>query len=128
MAMRETVRSLRIYLVLAGVVSSLRNAGGLLKSESALETAISLVGVVISIAFVYVGFRLAWLLPMAPQQVLTVLLASAAYLVGLGVLAVMTGTVSAILPTVAIGLLITWYLYVNAKRLAAESAVKPVSS
>ncbi len=121
MAMKETVRSLRAYFVLSALLSGAVNLWALFRGELGIGTAISLIGVGFAVAYLYVGVRLRQLLSTAPRQITKLLIAGAAFLVLLFLLDLLSGMRSGTLPQVIIGLLITWYLFVNVRRLAAES-------
>ena len=128
MAMRETVRSLRLYFILSGLAGGATNLVGVLGDQPAIARIFAFVGVGCGVAYLFVGFRLRHFLVTAPQQVLALLLAGAVFLAGLFGLAALFGEAGRTLPMVILGLLITWYLYVNVRRLAAESQVKPAES
>ncbi|HET9227902.1 MAG TPA: hypothetical protein VFR31_14605 [Thermoanaerobaculia bacterium] len=128
MAMKETVGSLKTYFILAGLLGGAANVWAALRSQSAFEMVLALVSVAFSLAYLYVGVRLRQLLAVAPRQVITVLVTGATFLAVLLVLAVLSGEFAAVWPTVVLGLLISWYLYVSVRRLAAETQAKPVSA
>ena len=121
MAMKETVRSLKLYFVLSALLSGAINIWALLRGEPGVGTVISLIGIGFAVAYLYVGVRLRQLLSTAPRQITNLLIAGAGFLVLLFLLDLLSGMQSGTLPQVIIGLLITWYLFVNVRRLAAES-------
>jgi hypothetical protein len=120
MAMRETARSLRAYFVVSAILSGAMNIAALRGSEG-LGTVIFLIGVGFALAYLYLGVRLKQLLVSAPQRITGILIAGAAFLVLLLVLGLLSGFQGGLLFQVVLGLLITWYLFVNVKRLAAEA-------
>ncbi len=121
MAMRETVRSLKAYFIVSGLLGGAISLLAIARSVSALDLVANLVGLGLCIAYVSVGVRLRGLLVAAPRQVFAVLIAGAVFLGVCLLLSIVAGAVRATLPTVAIGGVTTWYLYSNARRLAAES-------
>jgi hypothetical protein len=82
---------------------------------------ITVVGLGLAIAYVYLGVRLKYLLATSPQQITAVLIAGAIFLVVLLLLNLLGGLRIGALMYALLGLLITWYLYTNAKRLAGEA-------
>jgi hypothetical protein len=125
MAMKETVRSLKAYFILSGLISGALNVSAFLRGEAALGRVIALVGLGFAMAYLYAGFRLRQLLATAPGQVLKLLIAGAVFLALLFGLDLLSGMTGGTLPSVIVGLLITWYLFVNVRRLAAEAQAKP---
>jgi hypothetical protein len=121
--MKETVRSLKAYFILSALLSGAVNAWALVRQEPGVETAISLVGVGFAVAYLYAGVRLRHLLATSPNQITRLLIAGAVFLVLLLVLDLLSGMRAGTLPQVIIGLLITWYLFANVRRLAAESQI-----
>jgi hypothetical protein len=121
MAMKETVRSLTLYFVLSGLLGGAVNLWALFRNELGVGTAISVIGLGFAVAYFYVGVRLRHLLSTAPGQITKLLIAGAVFLVLLLALDLLSGMRSGTLPQVIIGLLINWYLFVNVRRLAAES-------
>ncbi|HUJ87591.1 MAG TPA: hypothetical protein VLX30_12135 [Burkholderiales bacterium] len=93
--MRETVRSMRAYFVVIGALTAASHGALLLRSTSLVVLAFGALGLTLALA--YLGLRL----------LLTAIFA-------LRVVDLLSGLV---------GLLIIWYLYVNARRLAAEARV-----
>lgn len=128
--MKETVRSLKAYFILSGLLSGAQNMVALEKSGGIIATVIAIVGIGFAVAYIFTGVRLRSLLAKAPQKVLNLLIAGAVFLAALFGVAALYGTVVAAAPIVVTGLLITWYLFVNIRRLSAESrpaATAPVS-
>ena len=127
MAMRETVRSLRLYFVLTAVLGGALNLVALQRPSGVVANVVSVVGIAFALAYLYLGLRLGRLLVTSPGQITAVLVAGAVFLVLLLALDALSGFQGGSLVQVVVGLLITWYLYVNVRRLAAESA-KPVAA
>jgi hypothetical protein len=122
MAMRETVRSLRAYFIVVALLSGVMNLTALLRTEPSLWMLIPLVGVGFAVAYFYLGLRLRQLLATSPGTITGVLIAGAIFLGALVLLDVLSGMKGGPLFQAAIGLLVTWYLFSNVKRLAAESS------
>jgi hypothetical protein len=121
MAMRETVRSLKAYFVLSALLSGGMNIWALFRGESGVGTVICLVAVGFAVAYLYVGLRLRQLLATSPDQITKLLIAGAVFMALVFGLHLVFGMAAGMLPVVIISLLITWYLFVNVRRLAAES-------
>jgi hypothetical protein len=118
---RETIRSLSIYFVVSGLIGAGLNGVELARATlGSLAMANGLLGLVIAGVCFYFGARLRPLLASAPRRVLDALKATAVYLAILFVIAIVR-TPSACVP-IAAGFLVTGYLFVNARRLAAELA------
>jgi hypothetical protein len=126
MAMRETVRSLRTYFVIVAVLSGAMNLAALVRPASGLDMLISLIGLGFALAYFYLGVRLKVLLVSSPQQITGVLIAGAVFLVLLLGLGMLSGLQGGLVAQVILGLLITWYLFVNVKRLAVEARTSQV--
>jgi hypothetical protein len=120
--MRETVRSLRIYFIVVAVAGGAVNLTALFGSAQILGTLIAMIGVGIASAYFYVGLSLRRLLVRSPGQITAVLIAGGAFLLLLVLLNVLTGMEKGFLVRAIIGLLITWYLLTNVRRLVAESS------
>lgn len=125
MTMRETVRSLRAYFIVVAILNGAMNLASLMRPGNSLGMVISLIGLGVAVAYLYLGIRLKQLIVSSPQQITGVLLAGAVFLVlllALGTLSGLQGSLQgSLVAQVGIGLLITWYLFSNVKRLAAES-------
>ena len=118
--MRETVRSLRIYLVLCGVWGTAANLSTLLSADRPLAVILALVGTIATAGVLYLGVRLSHLLRERPDHALGILHFNMA-VVGLFLavsLAVGAGGVGT--AQLGLGLLILWYIRGNVKRLAAQ--------
>lgn len=127
MAMRETVRSLRLYFVLTALLSGALNIFALQRPIGFVAGVMAVVGIPFALAYLYVGIRLRRLLATSPSQITGVLVAGAVFLVLWFLFDALSGFQGGTLAQVVLGLLITWYLFVNVRRLAAESA-KPVAA
>jgi hypothetical protein len=121
MAMRETVRSLKVYFIVSALLGGAVNLSALLRGEPGVGAAISVIGIGFAVAYLYVGVRLKQLLSSSPGRITNLLITSAGFLLLLLALDLLSGMASGTLPQVIVGLLITWYLFVNVRRLAAES-------
>jgi hypothetical protein len=129
MAMKETVRSLRVYFILSGLASlwfgflglaaDLRTA---ISPAAILAILIGAVGVGLALAFLYVGVFLPELLRSSSHQVVMLLYASTAWAGLTFLFSILNGVHSEAIVVLAISLLILWYLLRNVRRLAAEAS------
>ena len=118
--MRETVRSLSIYFFVVGLFSTVASLPGLLRVDRPLFLVASVLTLGFGLAYLYCGVRLRQLLVGSPDVILKLLaIVGVSVLVSLA-LNLLAGRVSGGVAGAAIGLLITWYLYVNVRRLAGE--------
>ena len=120
--MRETAGSMRAYFILIGALSTLRTGMEVVKSADVIEGAFAVIGLAIALGYLYLGIRFKTLIVGAPSQILTVLLIAGAFLVLSLLILLASGNGLIAAPFGGAGLLITWYLYVNARRLAREAA------
>jgi hypothetical protein len=130
--MRETVRSLRIYFLLSGLVSLWFGFQNLVSDFQAgispvmiLVIATGVASAGLALGFLYVGLFLEKLLQHSSNRIVVLLYAS----IGLAVLSSTLsflggGGVTAII-VLAVTLLILWYLLRNVRRLAAEAHLTP---
>jgi len=124
MAMRETVRSLRAYFILSGVVSLVSSTSALrvsLMGPATIAAIPAAISVVFSVTFLYVGLSLAGLLRTSVGQIITLLYASTGWSVLIFLLSLLQGLDPVRLGVLILALLILWYLLVNVRRLAAEA-------
>ena len=125
--LQETPRSLRAYLILVGALGIVGQVYRfVLSEESAFTRLLALVGLVITVAYVWLGISFRSLLSAAPSRIEQLLIAGAAYSI---LLAVIVGVLSpkpeergGALAQGLVGLLITLYLLRNVRRLAREAA------
>ncbi len=131
--MRETVRSLRAYFIVVGLISGgmqikAFGAGGL----DVVDMVVCGIDLAFAAGFVYFGVQLPTLLRENASLILRTLVASAVvtllsaglatfYIVQLPI-AMKSAVVGALAARILVTLLITWYLYRSTKRLAAEAA------
>jgi len=121
MAMRETPRSIRAYLILVGVIGILINALALIKNHGPVFVGLSLIGVGFAGLYLYLGLSFTKLLRGSPHILVKGLIAGACYLVAVALLELLGSSVAGVIRS-AIGLLITWYLITNVRRLSAMPA------
>lgn len=121
MAMRETVRSLRVYFILTGLIGGASNLASVIRGESAVGAVLSLISLAFSIGYLYAGIRLRPLLATGARQIYVLLVGGVVWLALLLGLALVAGSAGALWPIVVLGLLISGYLYVNVRRLASET-------
>ena len=125
--LQETPRSLRAYLLLVGALGTVGQVYRLLAPEGGPFTRLlALIGLAISLGYVWLGISFRSLLSAAPRRIEQLLIAGAAYSI---LLAVIVGVLSpkpeergGALAQGLIGLLITLYLLRNVRRLAREAA------
>lgn len=122
MRMRETVRSLRAYFIVIALLSGIPSVLDLSAHPIGLGTIFSLAALGLSVAYLYLGIRLNVLLLKAPGQVTTIVLAGGAFVIVALLISVLVGSTPGVIQAV-VGLLITWYLYSNVRRLASESSM-----
>jgi hypothetical protein len=127
MRMRELVWSLRAYFFIIGLFFAAQGALTFLGEPSGPATVGSILSIAFALAYVYVGVRLNHLLAASPKQVIVVVLASAVPC-GIGLIASLLASSISGAFWCAVQLLITWYLYVNVRRLSSESASVPQAS
>ena len=121
MVMRETVGSLRAYFIVLGIFSCVSSLFALFARPVGLGTAFSLAGVGLAAAYLYLGMRLKALLVTSPRQVVMIVLVGGAFTVFALIISLFLGSISGMAQG-ALGLLITWYLYNNVRRLSSASA------
>lgn len=124
MAMRETLGSMRAYFVLTGILGAVMNVGLVALGQSnVIGLALGVIGMLSAIAFLYMGVRLPALVAAASAIVPRILVITIVYLVLLLLLGLALGAngVGLVLQS-AVGLLISWYLLRNFRRLAKEAA------
>jgi hypothetical protein len=124
--MKETVRSLRAYFVIVGLLTVYLDGTSLMASSNVLTTAFSGVGLLLAVGFLYAGVALPTLLAKAPQRINVLLALTAASSIALVVVVMLrTPSIFAVVWQ-AVSLLVCGYLYVNVKRLAAEARALPL--
>ena len=127
MAMRETVGSMRVYFILAGMLGALSSGRELFgPGGNWLSRTFELAEVALGLAFIYIGFQLSRLVASGSPLVLRVLRAAAVILglvALLGGFALLRGSLegAGLVAYAGLGLLITWYLARNFKRLSAQT-------
>jgi len=124
MAMRETVRSLRIYFILSGLANLFVWASALrvsLQSPSTIGVIVEVISIGLSLTFLYVGFSLAGLLRSSAGRIVTLLYVSTGWTVFVYLLSLLQGISPVGLVPLILALLILWYLLKNVRRLSAEA-------
>ena len=121
--MKETVKSLRLYFIVIGVISGLLSAS-LLPGSSTFGVVFGVTGIALGAGFLYVGIRLRDLLATSVAPILVLIYANMAMYAVSGVSSLSAGNTRGQVQAV-IGLAISAYLVSNVKRLAAESAAGP---
>jgi uncharacterized membrane protein len=121
--LKETVKSLRLYFIVIGVISGLLSAS-LLPGSSSFGVVFGVIGIVLGAGFLYVGIRLRDLLATSATPILALIYANMAMYVVSGVSSLSAGNTRGQVQA-AIGLAISAYLVSNVKRLAAEMVSDP---
>jgi predicted membrane channel-forming protein YqfA (hemolysin III family) len=124
MAMKETVRSLRAYFILSGVATLISYGRALwvnFQGPFKLPTAIGVIGIGFSVAFLYVGINLPRLLRSSASRVVTLLYVSTGWVVFVFLLGLREELAPIAVVTLLLSLLILWYLLKNIRRLATEA-------
>ena len=141
MAMRETVRSLRVYFIVIGIIggASTSDLGSLANfRENVVGAGFAIIGLGFALAYLFVGVFLRRLLVQSVGTINVVLYASLAYLVLSSLFELLSGLSiahtslrtaadeagggfsAATIVYLAVGLGIIWYLLRNVKRLSQE--------
>lgn len=130
--MRETVRSLRIYFILSGLVSLWFGFQNLVSDFQAgmapvmiLVIATGVTSAVLALGFLYVGLFLEKLLQHSSNRIIMLLYASIGLAVLSSTLSFLGGGGVTAIVVLAVTLLILWYLLRNVRRLAAEANLSP---
>jgi hypothetical protein len=132
--MKETVGSLRTYLIVVGIVDALfgiLTMGLLLRAltvpgfPSVLLLLVAVVDFVFSALLLYTGIALPRLLMQAPQFVIRVLWALGAWIVFDFAMSLVLGASYISFVKLVAGLLIVWYLLHNTRRLATQTESIP---
>ncbi len=120
MRMKETPRSLSIFLVVVGIWGLLGNLGGMADADgNIILILLLLTGFVMSGAFLYLGFSLRSNLVKSSRQIIRVLYASMIYFGILFALSLFGGDLAEAI-AVSARLLIVWYVSRNVRRLSVE--------
>lgn len=124
--MKETVGSLRAYFIVIAIIIGLAgNIGFVGGLQHLILLAIGLVGIGLSMAYLYIGIALRKLLVESPNLVTGVIIASIAYqIINFLLVNLLGGFQTVLLIQLGIGLLITWYLLSSVKRLSEEERTK----
>jgi hypothetical protein len=120
--MKETVRSLRAYFILVGLITIGQLVGPLQKTESALIGFFFLVGLAVGMMWVVMGVRLPKLLASTPRTVERVVTGSGLFVAIMLLLAMVGRFEPKFMVELILGLLLTRYLVKNVRRLALEHA------
>jgi hypothetical protein len=120
MGMRETSSSMSAYLILSGLLAALSYGSAIVSSQGSPAGLLGIAGLGISMGYLYIGLRFKHLIRHAPGRVLGMLKIGGAFLALMVVLALAGGAGLTAVPGVGAGLLITYYLFVNARRIANE--------
>ena len=128
MAMKESIGSLRAYFIVVALLSGFQNATLLVQSQrNIIIVIIALLGLGLAIAYLYIGIALRKLLVKSSKIITGVILVSMGFLVVVFLLSLLGGVQAAMVAQLIIGLLITWYLLKNVKRLSSEEQGKHIA-
>ena len=120
MAMKETVRSLRAYFILSGVATLISYGRALwvnFQGPFKLPTAIGVIGVGFSVAFLYVGINLPRLLRSSASRIATLLYVSTGWVVFVFLVGLREELAPIAVVTLLLSLLILWYLLNFVRRI-----------
>ncbi|MCU0597123.1 MAG: hypothetical protein MUC98_16910 [Desulfobacterota bacterium] len=124
MAMKESVGSLRLYFIVVALFAGFQSASLLVESPKNVIVVIdALLSFMFAVAYLCIGIALRKLLVKSSKFVMGVILASMGFLVLDFLSTLLVGLPFEImgkLIRLVIGLLITWYLLSNVKRLSYE--------
>jgi hypothetical protein len=118
--MRETVRSLRLYLIISGALATLAYVRTIVGVGMSTDVLWVLPSLALSVAYLVLGVRLSTWLASAPRRVFRILKIGMGYLAFLLALGALSGAFAQVVAPMGLGLLITWYVLANARRLAGE--------
>jgi hypothetical protein len=118
--MRETVGSLRLYFVIVAAIGIYSNVLMVLKQPTLLNVVLAVAGVALAAAYLYLAASLKRLIVEAPLRVQQVIMASAALVIVIAVIYLLMGSLLGAAEE-GLSLLIIVYLWLNVRRLLAES-------
>jgi hypothetical protein len=128
MAMKESIGSLRAYFIIIALLAGIKNTASLVQSQRDIAIVIgALIGVGFAIAYLYIGLTLRKLIVKSPKIITKVILVSMGFLVVGFLFSLLEGVQTAMVAQLIIGLLITWYLLKNVKRLSSEEKGKHIA-
>ena len=123
--MKETVRSLKLYFILSGIIGIWGSIGQfVLASANPLFAVFGILSLIFAIAYFCMGVSLPKLILASPNVIFNLLYANAAYSVIVFLIGLTGGFQPMAAGFLAFGLLIVWYLFVNVKRLSQEERVR----
>lgn len=125
MEMKENVRSLRAYFLLVGLFTGYQHGYLFTRSQGNIVLLIlALLGLGFAIAYFCIGVALRRLLRWSPKTIQGVIVASMGFLILIFMLSLLGGGKGTMAIQLIFGLLITWYLLTNVKRLSEEEKSK----
>jgi hypothetical protein len=123
--MKETVRSIKMYLILVAVIGLILNSQVLTASPTnPLLLIIGLIGMAFSLAFLYMGIRLRPLLVKSPKLIKNILLGSIIYQFIIFLLKLLNGFDPSSVIQLGGAILIISYVIKNVERLSQEEKSK----
>ena len=128
MAIKESVGSLRAFFIVTALLAGFQNTNLLVQSQrNIIIVIIALLGIGLAIAYLYIGIALRKLIVKSPKIITRVILVSMGFLVVVFLFSLLDGVQTAMVAQLIIGLLITWYLLKNVKRLSSEEQGKHIA-
>lgn len=122
---KETVGTLRAYFFIVGVLGGAFNVFALLATPLGVSSVVSLGGLAIAGAFLFLGLRLKELIVTAPKVCEQIVIGAAVVAVVMAITNVLLGA-SPIAGIQTVGwLIIAWYLVTNLRRLSAAAPSVP---
>jgi hypothetical protein len=121
--LRETIGTLRAYMLVVGSLGTLLNLSGLLSGEAPLWVKLlALPALALSLALLYFGVTLGTQLRERPSAIVRLFVAAMVIQGGYAVSEIMWAVAHGQIPIPisAVGFLIAWYLYAQSKRLVRE--------
>lgn len=127
--MKETVRSLRIYLVLSGALGLFSNIAQLAQQiRSTSSVMINLLFAALCASLLFCGARLKTLIVGNPKSIVAVLHAGIGLNLAFIALLLWVGGAAVPIARSVLGVLLLMYLRANVLRLAGDEATRPVSA
>jgi hypothetical protein len=123
--MRETIGSLKTYFIFIAVLGLIGSIGSIAAlNVNPIFLIVGLIGLLFSVAYLYIGIRLRKLLVESPKLINNVIFGNMAYMIINFLLTLLNGFQSGPVIQLAVGLLITWYLHKGVERLSQEEKSK----
>jgi hypothetical protein len=122
--MRETIRSLQIYLLIGGLLSAGVNAWVLVSADStSVARGLSLFGLIGAIGWLYVATAFKRLIAAAVFQIKAMLYFSVAYVATVFIISLSMVGPTASSMRVVFSFIVLWYIHRSVTRLSSKDAV-----